>query len=136
MLERIGHNGEMSEVKAAFEKWRSMRLGRVRRIPDALWAAAVGLTETVSVSRVARELRLNATELRKRVNAVKSKAEDQAGRSFVEIPMMRAGLPNCALAGIETTVQIERRDGSRLLLGPFSLQEHQMMALVREFLEG
>ena len=132
MLERIGHDSEMREVKAAFEKWRSTR--RVRRIPDALWSAAVGLTETVSVNRVARELRLNSTELRKRVNAEKGQAEDPAKQGFVEIPVLRAGLPNCALAGVETTVQVERRDGSRLLLGPVSLQEHQMMALVREFL--
>lgn len=55
----------LCEVQARFTAWRQTR-SRGRRIPEELWAAAIELTRAHSLNTIARALKLNHTELRKR----------------------------------------------------------------------
>jgi hypothetical protein len=56
---------DLNTVRADFEAWRAQRSGR-ERIPDALWAAAVGLLEHYPFGVVCRTLRLSPRDLRQR----------------------------------------------------------------------
>ena len=55
-------------VRKHFENWRKGKQGR-ERIPEPLWAQALGLCEHHSAHRVSRWLRLNSTALRCRLNS-------------------------------------------------------------------
>lgn len=56
-------------VRSRFERWRKTREGHPR-IPETLWRAAARLAPRYSVHEIARALRLNHTDLKKRVEAV------------------------------------------------------------------
>jgi hypothetical protein len=58
----------LEEAKARFEEWRLTRKGRAA-IPDELWSTAAELAQKEGVSRTATELRLEWSELRRRVTA-------------------------------------------------------------------
>lgn len=104
---------EMREVRGAFEAWRRNRMVR-GKIPERLWAAAVGLLGEYPVAVVARELRLNPQGLRER------RAGKIAGPQFVEC-RVGAAAPGGPVgeeevrAG-EVRLSVARGDGSRLEL--------------------
>ncbi len=77
---------DLNTVRADFEAWRRRRIGR-ERIPDALWAAAVGLLNHYPFGVVCRELRLSPRDLRKRRTAAghPSSRPCQGPRAFLEI---------------------------------------------------
>jgi len=59
---------DLKTVRADFDAWRQRRTGR-ERIPDALWAAAVGLLDHHPFGVVCRTLRLSPRDLRQRRTA-------------------------------------------------------------------
>lgn len=91
------HAGGLTQAKRSFEHWRRSR-GRRERIPERLWRMAMEVAAVGGLSATARRLRLNATELKKRMQA----AADDQGREedprFVELPFVGAApLPECIL---------------------------------------
>jgi hypothetical protein len=121
---------DLQQVKTIFESFRSGRLGKQKpRLPENLWAAAVGLLDHYSFDVVRRELRLKPDYLRKRAEAAKGGPTQSVQKKpgFLkltghELTAIKNGVsknvavlsPNQARA--ECRLVIERSDGSRLLL--------------------
>ncbi len=104
---------EMTQVRGAFEAWRRNRMVR-GKIPERLWAAAVGLLAEYPVAVVARELRLNPQGLRER------RVGKGGGPQFVECRVGAAGSAGPAgepeVPVGEVRLSVARGDGSRLEL--------------------
>lgn len=56
----------ITDVRERFEQWRQTRKKRTA-IPEDLWTAAIALSEWHSAYKISKALRLNYTELRKRI---------------------------------------------------------------------
>ena len=91
----------LESIQRRIERWRQTCEVR-SRIPDSLWAAAVGMASAYGVNRTARALRLDYYGLKKRVEqqavvAVNAKEAKGAAR-FVELaPFSSAGSCECLL---------------------------------------
>lgn len=57
----------LETVRNLIQDWRRDKKGR-RSMPEELWQAAAGLTGQYSLNRISKELRLNYTALKNRVN--------------------------------------------------------------------
>ena len=119
---------DLEHTRAEFDSWRSTQPRR-RRIPEYLWLAAVRLLDRYPLTRTARELRLNSTELRKRQLAPQPLMAEitSTNPQFVEVPAadfsehVSASPKTAAAAERQFTtaplrLQIERADGNRLTL--------------------
>lgn len=62
-------------VREQFEHWRRTQK-KLTAIPDHLWAAAIELSTRHSLGEIARSLRLNTTDLKKRVQRSKTYAKN------------------------------------------------------------
>ena len=58
----------LEAVQSKFKIWRASRTSKRQHIPDELWKAAKDLTQTHSINQVAKALRLNYTDLKKRIS--------------------------------------------------------------------
>jgi|APIni6443716594_1056825.scaffolds.fasta_scaffold03155_1 hypothetical protein len=78
----------LEEVRTRFETWRRAKKPR-SSIPKSLWAAAVEVCKEQPIYRVCRALRLNYTELKRRVARANSVSDTQRSskRSFVELSL-------------------------------------------------
>lgn len=133
----MAEKDKLSNVRAAFDWWRN---GRVKRqsIPDELWQMAVASLENYRISHVAKELGLNARQLREKqraFNEQKTKIETQEKTSFIELNQF---LPNKSVSSEMNTasleLQIERADGTRLTLSLKSSQSDILQNLVTAFI--
>jgi hypothetical protein len=57
----------LESVQYQFETWREARKNPRERIPEKLWAAATRLQNQYSLSHISKALRLNQTDLKKRI---------------------------------------------------------------------
>lgn len=60
-------NPHIEEVRDTFDLWRAARQKK-GPLPEELWSSAVALCDRHSLSEVSQALRLNYSDLRKRVN--------------------------------------------------------------------
>ena len=56
---------QLDQLAAQFEHWRQTRTHPSERFPQALWDQAVALASALPPSRVAKQLRLRLTDLKK-----------------------------------------------------------------------
>jgi len=79
----------LEEVRTRFETWRRGKQPR-SRIPKSLWAAAAEVCIEQPIYQVSRALRLNYTELKRRVARTKSASDTQhsSERGFVELSLL------------------------------------------------
>lgn len=125
----------LDALQGEFDHWRESRRGPGERIPEALWAKAVELSQVLPTSRVAKPLRLSQTALRDRrlgkaAKRAKSASSAPSPVAFVELPSgtpARGGEANAPIS-----VELERADGARLRLR-FS-QVPAFEALLKRFL--
>jgi hypothetical protein len=105
---------QLDQLAAQFEHWRQSRSHLHDRIPEPLWDQAVALPQALSPSRVAKNLRLGASDLKKQIIKRQGQAAVpmRAPSGFVAVPKPSAR-PQ-ALSGIE--VELYRPDGARLRL--------------------
>lgn len=104
------------EVQALFAQWRAHKRGR-DPIPSFLWEAAVSLADAHTVTRVARFLHLNHTELKSRSTACR----ESGNIAFIELDPVTVAT--------ECTIEMEKPTGERMRVrGACSVTE-----LVREF---
>jgi hypothetical protein len=91
--------------------WRRAHGGRGRRLPEAIWGAAVRLARQADPGAVARALRLNPETLARRLAWAGSGASPQreAGPAFVEVTPIP---PSIAPGGCQ--VEVVAADGSRV----------------------
>jgi hypothetical protein len=100
---------ELDEARRRFERWREVRTGRAR-IPEALWAIAVGVAREHGLNQTAGALRLNYYGLKKRVDSGVSEAKAaEAGSRFVELIAPRPAIGIC-----ECVLELENAHGAKM----------------------
>jgi hypothetical protein len=90
-------------VQDLFDRWREKRKHR-DPIPPALWEAAISLTSSHSVYRIAKRLRLNYINFRARVESRTVIGRDNGTPSFIE------------LVPITLTVEMTKPTGERMTI--------------------
>jgi transposase-like protein len=113
-----------------FAQWRQSRRTPRGRIPHGLWAQAVALTTTVSVTRVAHQLGLTPHALkrrRERLQGTPAPTSLPQAPQFVEVTPVW-GSPS-------TEVEIQRPDGARLRI-TYSATTPVLVPLLQTFLES
>jgi hypothetical protein len=113
-----------------FAQWRQSRRTPRGRIPQELWAQAVALTATLSVTRVAHQLGLTPHALKKRRVALNGTAVPLPSAQvshFVEVA--------ASWRTPTTEVEIQRSDGTRLRI-TYSDASPTLVPLLQIFLES
>lgn len=112
-----------------FAQWRQSRRTPRGRIPPGLWARAVALTATFSVSRVAKQLGLTPHALKRRREAMSGLPTPTPSPhvpQFVEVaPAWRTPA---------TEVEVHRPDGTRLRIS-YSEASPALVPLLQTFLD-
>jgi len=124
---------QLDQLAAQFEHWRQTRRHPGERFPQALWDQAVAVAALLPPSRVAKQLRLRLTDLKKQMATPHAAppAVPPMPLGFVEVPSAPAGPQSTAA----TQLELSRADGTRLCLqAPMS--PLLLDALVRAFVEG
>ena len=120
---------QLDQLAGQFEHWRQTRTHPGERFPQALWDQAVALAATLPPARVAKQLRLRLTDLKKQMATPHAASSLPLG--FVEVPSAPAGPQPTAVAQLE----LARADGTRLCLhAPMS--PLLLDTVVRAFVEG
>lgn len=123
----------IERLRRQFLSWRGRRV-RGRRIPEALWTAAVKLAHTHGISMVSRALGVDYYALGKRLerSAKQLRARNEASAAaaagatggFVELPMP-------VVAGASASVvEVEDGCGARLRLEVRGLEVEELSELV------
>lgn len=140
---------DLARTRHAFERWRANRRARTR-IPQELWEKAVALLSNHPITRVARELRLDPAELKKRRHApaLPLPRDTSASPQFFALDAAELNRRNGSGPLIELTptsrqlthnnlrLQIERADGHRLTLSVPSSEWKQVETLCSLFLRA
>lgn len=112
-----------------FAQWRQSRRTPRGRIPPELWARAVALTATFSVSQVAKQLGLTPQALKRRREArsgLPTLTPAPHAPQFVEVaPAWRTPA---------TEVEVQRPDGTRLRIS-YSEASPALVPLLQTFLD-
>ena len=120
----------LTQLTHHFAQWRQSRQTPRGRIPPGLWARAVALTATFSVSRVAKQLGLTPYALKRHREALQERAAPTAlpqPPQFVEVaPVWRTPA---------TEVEIQRPDGTRLRI-TYSDAAPALVPLLQTFLDA
>ena len=120
---------QLDQLAAQFEHWRQTRTHSGERFPQALRDQAVALASALPPSRVAKQLRLRLTDLKKQIATPHAASPLPLG--FVEVPSAPAGPQPTAV----TQLELSRADGTRLCLHT-PMSPLLLDALVRAFVEG
>jgi transposase-like protein len=113
-----------------FAQWRQSRRTPRGRIPQELWAQAVALTTTLSVTRVAHQLGLTSHALKRRraaLNGTTTPLSAPQAPQFVEVA--------ADWRSPTTAVEIQRADGARLRI-TYSDASPALVPLLQTFLES
>jgi len=101
----------LAEVQSRFAAWRESKQNSRSAIPEELWSAAVMLCIENSVHKISRGLRLNHTELKKRVVSCGSPltcSAMPAAQDFIAITLPRMD------DGAAVLIEMEHRNGNRM----------------------
>jgi hypothetical protein len=113
-----------------FAQWRQSRRTSRGRIPPWLWAHAVALTATFSVTRVAKQLGLTPQALKRRRDLMSGSPAPQSSPQtphFIEVaPAWRTPT---------TEVEVQRPDGTRLHI-TYSAASPALVPLLQTFLDS
>ena len=124
---------QLAELIERFDHWRQTRTTRGEPIPDALWEQAVSLTHVLPLARVAKRLRLNRQELKKRCGQRRTvEPTPPAGLPVPDFIEVKAE-PAWIASGME--IEVQRSDGSRLHIRCHEPQA-PLAAVIQTFLEA
>ena len=139
---------DLARTRHAFAAWRANRSGRTR-IPHHLWDQAVSLLAHHPITHLARQLRLDPTELRKRRRAMHQPLipENALAPHFLEVRAsslnsITSPTPSSATRPPRLTpeaavhLEIKRADGNRLTLSVPSSEWSHIEALYSVFLRA
>jgi hypothetical protein len=118
----------LERARQQFERWR--RLPKTdRRIPEALWRAAVEAAGLHGISRTAVALSLSHQTLKERVDATAPRPlTGEPGPAFVEL------LPPALAGAVECVVELEDRRGTRMRIQIRGTGTPDVTALTKTFL--
>jgi hypothetical protein len=126
-------SARVRQARAGIEKWRKTRKKR-SPMPEALWAAAVELSQSDGVYPIARALRVNYQSLQCRVAMASSSTAPGTGapRGFVELssplPIAPPPLPSGPV------LELSDGNGATLTIRLPSASELDVERLARAFL--
>ena len=120
----------LTQLTHHFAQWRQSRRTPRGRIPQELWAQAVALTATLSITRVARQLGLTSHALKRR----------RAALTVPSIPPRSPQPPHfvevaSAWRSPTTEVEIQRADGARLRI-TYNEASPALTPVLQTFLES
>ena len=120
---------QLDQLAGQFEHWRQSRFHPRERIPTSLWDQAVALTSTLSLSRVAKHLRLGLADLKQHIARHHECDMALTPPGFVEVP------PQPAQAQVfgSLEVELQRTDGARLRIHAPSAS---LATIVQSFVEA
>jgi hypothetical protein len=119
---------QLDQLAGQFEHWRQTRTHPGERFPQALWDHAVALAAGLPPARVAKQLRLRLTDLKKQMAT--PHAAPPVSLGFVEVPSAPSWPPPTGAIQIE----LSRADGTRLCIHSAE-STLPLESLVRAFLE-
>ena len=119
----------LAQLTQHFAQWRQSRRTPRGRIPHGLWAQAVALTATLSVTRVAHQLGLTPHALKKRREALKATASPLP---FTQVPHFVEVA--AAWRTPVTEVEIQHSAGARLRIS-YRDTSPALVPLLQTFLE-
>jgi hypothetical protein len=124
---------QLDQLAGQFEHWRQTRTHSSARFPQALWDQAVALAAVLPPPRVAKQLRLRLTALKKQMAPPHAAPPLAPPRSldFVDVPAGPSWPPSTGTLQIE----LSRADGTRLCIHGAEATV-PLAPLVRAFLEG
>jgi hypothetical protein len=123
--------GAIEEARERFEQWRSSR-ARLSPIPEALWAAAVGIAKKHGLSQTCQALRLNYYELKRHVeSAAGNVCAAGAKTTFVELITPRAAAGVC-----ECLVELENSGGAKMRIHLKGTDTPDLVGLCSAFWNG
>lgn len=129
----------LEKVREEFKKWRAGKEGR-EPIPAALWRAAAGLVGPVPITTVGRELGLQFSQLKSKVEqfAVQpglKRRKKVRPPAFVELTTPAVTHRRAVESRAEAcaAVEFERSDGTRLRLSGDALRGLDLGAMVHRF---
>ena len=102
-------NTPLKEIQKQFEDWRNTRQKR-EPIPEALWEAAVRVSQYNPIGRVSRILRINHRELKKRIHTRYGDSffGVDLGTGFIEIDSRQLLYP------MECIIEMEQSNGAKM----------------------
>lgn len=119
---------QLDQLAGQCAHWRQTRTHPGERFPQALWDHAVALASALPPSRVAKQLRLRLTDLKKQMAPPHAAPPMPLG--FVEVP----SAPSWPQPTAATQLELSRADGTRLCIhAPTATLP--LETLVRAFLE-
>ena len=121
-----GPRGDLARLAGEFAQWRRTHACGTR-IPGRLWDSAAELVLQHGLSRTATALKLGYYDLKKRV-AEKSSTTGPSS-AFVELS------PSLSVPS-ECTIELEKRDGSRMRIEVTGVSVPDLGALTRSFWEA
>ncbi len=122
-------SAEALELKAQFEHWRNTTRKR-SRIPTELWSAAIELTNHYSASQIAKLLRLNLSDFKKKISSVSNPVSvEKPPLSFVEFP----NISSYKFEGCE--ISVKRADGSQMHMRLSNTSGADMSAFIQAFVQ-
>jgi hypothetical protein len=122
--DQVAIHGPLDAVRKAFGQWRRTRTGR-ERIPEELWQAAVDLSESCSLCKIATELKLDYRRLRRRIQ---ERSPEAPPSRFIEVRMDRL------LPSSQYTVHLRSPAGFELTVHGCAGYELQLTHLIDHFL--
>ena len=121
--------GELARAEGQFDQWRRRRKRR-GPIPDQLWQVAAEAAGVHGVHLTARQLRLNASSLRRRMHKLGQAEPSADPPCFVEFPLVA---PNCVA---ECILEAEDQGGVKLRIHLKAGATEQAAALGRLLWRG
>ena len=120
-------NQTLSEVKEQFKKWRRTRKSP-RPMPEELWQAAVSLSANHSISQISRDLMLDYSTLKKRVqNRKKNRVAKISCPDFIELGFE----PPTAIS--ECLIEMEDSLGGKMRMHFKNKTDIELLELVKAF---
>lgn len=120
----------LAEVQSRFATWREKRKNSRSVIPEELWSSAVLLCMENSVHKISRGLRLNHTELKKRVVSIGSPLTFRsmpAAQDFIAIAIPRMD------DGAAVLIELEHRNGNRMRMHFKGQTDLDLQAFAKSF---
>ena len=118
----------IAQLQLQLDEIRSTR-PRAKRLPDSVWQVAVELAREYGVYSVAHHLRLDYTDLKKRVGGVSPRRRKTRKPTFVELIS-----PPSAMLG-ECLIEFESLHGSKVRIEWKAATSPDWMSLLRAWRE-
>lgn len=100
---------DLEAARNQFENWRSGKRSPREPIPQNLWKTAIELSHKYSINEVSKRLRLNFTDLKKRIYGKQHRTVTRRqSETFIELPWEKPS------AQSECIIEMQDKSGCRM----------------------